>query len=424
MTSSDREAMSIPSHGLPVEDVLEVIETYAASDSDPVRYLAAGSPFATGRPSVEEVARKAALRFWDANAMYRRYFPSIERMENELLGMTADLLNAPPGFGGAVTSGGSESILLAVKAARDGTRATRNPDADVLVLPETAHPAFWKAAEFLDLTVRSVPLVTDLGLDVAAYERSLDDDVVLAVHSSPSFVLGSIDPIEELASACEREGIPCHVDGCVGGFALPWLSRLGMELPAFDFRVSGVISMSADLHKYGYAPRGASVVLTRDQAWSEYHTFRYGDPPRPPGWYSTPSIAGSRPASAVAAAWAVMMHLGEEGYLGMARETQRTCAKFWETLTRAGVDLLGDPVWSLFTFSLGEGGELTSQLASGLRARSWLVHEDVFPRPLIRMMMAPGQFEWVDEYLADLEAVVQMIREGRDFDDGSNAAYT
>lgn len=424
MTSSGEGLTCLPEAGETIPEVLARIEEYSSADADPVRYLAAGSPFATGRESVEEVARAAALRFWDVNAMYRRYYPSIERMERELLGVAANLLQAPSDFGGAVTSGGSESILLAVKAARDGTRQLRNSTADVLVLAQTAHPAFWKAAEYLDLRVRTVPIDTDLGLDVEAYKEAVREDVVLAVLSAPSFVLGSIDPVEELAPFCMEAGVACHVDGCVGAFALPWLERIGVDLKPYDFRVPGVTSMSADLHKYGYAPRGISLVLSRAASWTENHVFRYGDPPRPPGWYSTASVAGSRPASAVAAAWAVMMHLGERGYIDLAEATRAMCLKFWQQLSTLGIDLLGEPVWSLFTFSYGPDGSLTSQLASGLREKGWLVHEDVFPRPLIRMMMAPGQFAHVDAYLADLKQVVEALESGSSFGEGTNAAYT
>lgn len=418
------EPQGIPRRGQTPDEIRRSIEEYAVDDLDPVAGLAAGSPFATGSETIEEVARHAFLRFWDANAMYRRYFPSIERMERELIAMTAGLLNAPPGFGGAVTSGGSESILLAVKAARDAVRARSAPDANVLVLCQTAHPAFWKAAEFLGLEVREIPLDSSLRIDMEVFEAALDSDVVLAVASAPSFVLGTIDPVETMGRLCAERGVALHVDGCVGGFALPWLERLEVPLAPFDFRVEGVMSMSADLHKYGYAPRGASVMIGREEAWTDHAVFRYGSSPRPPSWYVTPTVAGSRPAGSVAAAWSVMMHLGEEGYLHLARETRDVCLRFWKTLDRLGLSLLGEPVWSLFTFSMGRQGELTADLAGGLREHGWLVHEDVFPQPLIRMMMAPGQFYRVDTYLADLEEVVGDIESGWRFAEGSDAAYT
>lgn len=417
------EHMKIPESSRTVDEVLEIIESYAREDLDPVEGLAAGSPFATGRPEVEEVAQRAFMRFWDVNAMYRRYFPSIERMEGELVAMTAGLLNAPAGFSGVVSSGGSESILLAVKAARDATRRER-PSADTLVVSETAHPAFWKAAEYLDLSVRAVPLTRTLELDEEGFADAVRGDVVLAVASAPSFVLGSVDPVEQVAQICMTRGVGVHVDGCVGGFALPWLERLGVELPAFDFRVDGVVSMSADLHKYGFAPRGSSVMIARDADWGDHAVFRYGSPPRPESWYVTPTVAGSRPGSSIASAWAVMMHLGTAGYVDMAREARYVCERMWSHLEGLDLDVLGSPVWSLFTFSMGEGGSETADLAAGMRARGWLVHEDVFPQPLIRMMMAPGQFPRVDEYLADLTEVVAAVREGKAFTAGPSASYT
>jgi sphinganine-1-phosphate aldolase len=417
------ERMRIPESSRTVDEVLGLIEGYTQDDLDPVEGLAAGSPFATGRPEVEEVAQRAFMRFWDANAMYRRYFPSIERMERELVAMTGGLLNAPDGFSGVVSSGGSESILLAVKAARDATRRTR-AHADTLVLSETAHPAFWKAAEYLDLAVRSVPLTPRLELNVEGVAAAVRDDVVLAVASAPSFVLGSVDPVEQVAAICQEHGVALHVDGCVGGFALPWLERLGVELPRFDFRVEGVTSMSADLHKYGFAPRGSSVMIARDSAWGDHSVFRYGSPPRPESWYTTPTVAGSRPAASIASAWAVMMHLGQSGYLELARDTRSVCDRIWSHLESVGLQTLGSPVWSLFTFSMGDGGSQTADLAAGLRTRGWLVHEDVFPQPLIRMMMAPGQFHRVDQYLSDMSEVVAAVRSGASFTGGPSAAYT
>ena len=419
-----RHEDGMPHRGKSLQEIQNIIETYAKDDLDPVSGLAAGSPYATGKKSVEEVAQYAFLRYWDQNALYRRYFPSIEQMERELVEMTGNLLNAPPGFSGAVTSGGSESILLAVKAARDAVRATSNPTADSLVLSQTAHPAFWKAAEFLELRVREIPIDSDLRIDLSSFETALDDEVVLAVASAPSFVTGTVDPISRMAELCRERGLALHADACVGGFALPWLERLSIPLDPFDFRVEGLVSMSADLHKFGYAPRGASIMLAREASWADHAVFRYGTPPRPASWYVTSTIAGSRPAGAVAAAWAVMMHLGEEGYLALAKETRGVCERFWEKLSTLGLELLGEPVWSLFTFSMGPDGELTPDLASGMRERGWLVHEDVFPRPLIRMMMAPGQFHRVESYLADLEDVVTQIRAGTRYTDGADAAYT
>jgi glutamate/tyrosine decarboxylase-like PLP-dependent enzyme len=414
----------VPAAGLTVEQVLAAIDRYVVDDVDPVAGLAAGSPFASGVDTVESVAREAALRFWGASAMYRRYFPSIARMESELVEMAGGLLHAPAGMGGAVSSGGSESILLAVKAARDGTRAGGRPRADTLVLSPAAHPAFWKAAEYLGLRVRNVALDSALGLELDSFSSAVRDDVVLAVASAPSFALGSIDPAEEMSSVCVDRGVALHVDACVGGFSLPWLERIGVPLPLFDFRVEGVTSMSADLHKYGFAPRGISLVLCRSAEWSAHHHFRYGEPPRPHGWYVTPGVAGSRPASAVAAAWAVLMHLGEDGYLRLASETRRVCESIWSTLESAGLEILGEPVWSLFAFSMGDAGELTPHLAANLRQRGWLVHEDSWPQPLIRMMMAPGQFPYVDRYLSDLVDGCGEVAAGWRLDCGSGVGYT
>jgi len=257
------------------------------------------------------------MLFFSENALNPTVFPSLRRMETEVVAMTAALLGGDEHTVGNMTSGGTESLLMAVLTAREWGRAHK-PDvqAPEMVLPATAHPAFEKAAHYFGVRPVHVPVGPDLRADVERMRAAITPRTVLLVGSAPSYPHGVVDPIVEIAQVAQEHGLLCHVDACVGGFELPFLRRLGYPVPDFDFQVPGVTSMSADLHKYGYAAKGASVVLYRDSALRRHQFFAYTD--WPGGVYASATLAGTRPAGPIAAAWAVLHYLGEEGYLALA----------------------------------------------------------------------------------------------------------
>lgn len=268
---------------------------------------------------IDEVSAAVA----EQNVLYAgSSYPSLKRIEAELVEMGLDLFNAPIDAGGTVTTGGSESNFLAVKTARDVFAATR-PVAGTpeLVLAHTAHPSFEKAAHLLGLRTRRAPGSVDFAADVEAMSRLVSPSTIMMVGSAPPAAYGQTDPIATLAALAARHGLWFHVDACMGGFFLPFAKALGEPIPDFDFRVPGAWSLSADLHKFGYAPKGASLLLLADRrhlAWQEY---RFEDWPW--GLYATMGVAGSRPAAPIVAAWAVLTRLGREGY---TRVTARTLA--------------------------------------------------------------------------------------------------
>jgi len=262
--------------------------------------------------------------------------PSFNRAVEQVEGMVHDILDAPDNGFVVLTSGGTESIEAAVKTARDWARAERpevkNPK---MVLPYSAHPAFNKSAAFFGLEVVRVPQGNDLRADVSAMEAAIDDDTIFVMGSAPSWPHGLIDPIPRIGELAQKYGLWCHVDACVGGFLLPFYEALGHDLTTWDFRVPGVMSMSADLHKFGFVPHGMSTVTFRDESLRQHLVFDFDD--WPSGRYATETMQGTRPARAAAACWATMRHLGRDGYMDLARSLKATTDRLLE-----GVAAIGD----------------------------------------------------------------------------------
>ena len=337
------------------------------------------------------------------NALNPFRFPSLRQMETDVVGMTASLLNAPEEANGCMTSGGTESIIMAVKTARDRARAERDVTRPEIVLPESAHPAFHKAASYLGLTVRLVPLRKDLRADVDAAASLINDQTALVVGSAPNYPFGVIDPIPELAALAADRDISFHTDACVGGFLLPFLERLGRPVPAFDFRVPGVTTISADVHKYGYATKGASVVLHRDALHlRKYQLFLYDA--WPGGTYGSFAMAGARPAAPIAAAWAVLHYLGMDGYVRLASVLDETARKIRTGIEAIpGLRVIGDPVATVLAF----GSETMDIFAVGdvMDDRGW--HLDRQKRPdALHMMISPVHAGIADAFLGDLHKAV------------------
>jgi len=413
-----------PEHGLPRDRLSAILEEEAARDVDWLGRMASGVNYIVS-DEVVEVAKEAYLRFFSSNALYRSYFPGVARFEEEIVDVAADMFHGPDATG-SVTTGGSESILIAVKSARDRARAHHpritEPE---MVVPASAHPAFWKAAHYFGLIVRKVPLDLDHQVDLDRYRAAVGDRTVLLVGSAPSLTLGMVDPIPEMAALAAERDVNFHVDACVGGWFLPFAEDEGEVFPTFDFRTPGVTTISADLHKFGYAAKGASIVMSRDPEVYTHQEFRFGAPERNPDWYVTPSITGTRAGGAIAAAWAVIHHLGRDGYRKAARES----LEFVRAL-QAGIDavdglrVLGRPAMTIFAFTSEDDGLDLFALAAGLTDRGWLVSRDVWPLPTIRFMQSLGHAHLLDRYLTDLTEVAAEVRQGAITAGDARADYT
>jgi glutamate/tyrosine decarboxylase-like PLP-dependent enzyme len=282
-----------------------------------------------------------------SNPLHADVWPSTVKFEAEIVAMTAAMLGAAKTgdeIVGTVTSGGTESILLAMLAYRERARTERGISKPELVAPATAHAAFDKAARYFGIKLIKTPVGPDFRADVAAMGRAVGRNTIALVGSAPSFPHGVVDPIGELALLAQGHGIGLHVDACLGGFVLPFAARLGAPVPPFDFGVPGVTSMSVDTHKYGYALKGTSVVLYRGKALRRQQYFAATE--WPGGLYFSPTLAGSRPGGLSAACWAAMVAIGEEGYL-QATARILAAARFMRAHIEniPELQVLGDPLW-------------------------------------------------------------------------------
>lgn len=361
-------------------------------------------------PEIAEVQKEAYTMYMSENGLGPLAFPSLKQMEEEVISMALSVLHGPEGATGAMTSGGTDSITMALKTARDYARANGKAKTHAnIVLPRSAHPAFEKAAHMMDIEVRRVAIDPKSFLaDPAAMGAAADADTVMMVGSAPNFPQGVIDPIAALGEVAAKKDIWLHVDACVGGYFAPFARMNGIDVPPFDFEVPAVRSISADLHKYGYAAKGASSVLFRSQDLYKHMPFDTDD------WSGarmiTPTLAGTRPGGAIAAAWAVMNFLGIEGYRekqGLVCATRENIQKGVEAL---GCEVLGDPKLGLLAF---RHPDLDSYALWGkMLERGWFTSITTEP-PSLHLMLSPFHAEVADQYLADLEAGMADLRAGK-----------
>jgi glutamate/tyrosine decarboxylase-like PLP-dependent enzyme len=354
-------------------------------------------------------------------------FPGLKQLESELVEMASRLLHCS-GAVGVVTSGGTESILCAVAAYRDRARRERpwirRPE---LVVPSTIHAAFDKAAHYFGVRLVKVPVGPDLRADVRATARAIGRRTIGLVASAPQYPHGVIDPIGALGMLAQDRGLPLHVDACVGGFLLPWLERLGRPIPRWDFRVPGVTSISADLHKFGYAGKGASMLLWRSIEAMRHQFFVATD--FPGGIYASPTLLGTRPGGPIAAAWAALHALGEDGYLALAARAADAADRLRAGIAAiSGLAVLGAPDTTLVAYTAtssearafgargarGARGAAAPALdvyaiADRLEARGWTVDRQHRPAS-IHLTVTANHAPIIDEYLADLAAAVEDVR--------------
>lgn len=353
-----------------------------------------------------ELLKRAYTMFFSENALNPTAFPSLKRMESEVVSMTAHLLGGDAHAVGSMTSGGTESILMAVKAAREWGRANgRGGKTPEIVLPITAHPAFEKAAHYFGMKTVYVPMAEDLRVDMRKMRRAVNRRTVLLVGSAPQYPHGPVDPIEEIAALAKARGILCHVDACVGGFMLPFVRELGYPVPAFDLSVPGVTSMSVDLHKYAYAAKPASVVLYRSPELRKHQFFAYTN--WPGGIYVSPTMTGSRPGGAIAAAWAIMHFLGHEGYLKIAQEVMTARDKLKDGINAIdGLYIMGDPIMSVMGIGAKRPLDIY-EIGDHMSERGWHMDRQQSPNSL-HLTINRGHIISADAFLADLADAVRL----------------
>jgi sphinganine-1-phosphate aldolase len=408
--------MRLPEQGREAEEIFAEMEAMTADDKDFAAGRTFGLVYHAGH-DVEEVARRAHDRFVWYNALNPDVKPSLREMQRSVLGATAWLLSGgavdagdgAAGLAGFMTSGGTESILMGVKAAKVRAAAERSVDRPNLVLPTSAHAAFNKACEYFGIEPRRIEVRDDYRADVDAMADAVDDQTILIVGSAPQYPQGVVDPIPEIASIAEDRGINCHVDACMGGFTLPFLERAGLIDKLWDFRVPGVTTISADLHKYGFVPKGASVIMHRDKALRRNQTFVFD------GWlggfYASSGILGTKPGGPIAASYATLQYLGVEGYVEKASQAFRAREQLvTEIRAIPGLAVLGEPEVTLCAIT-GEPGVVDAfKLGDELSARGWHLDRQAPPDSL-HASCAPihDTGTVLEEFVADVRVAMAAI---------------
>ena len=344
----------------------------------------------------EDLIEQVGLRYLHDNALNPFKYPSVLQMELDVVAMAADLVHTAPDAG-SMSSGGTESIFLAVQVARDHNRTARGIAEPQLLTAETAHPAFAKAAKYLDIEHVRFAVGDDGRADPEAMEAAITDRTGLIVGSAPCYPYGVIDPIEAMAAVAAEREILFHTDACLGTWLLPWWERLGETVPPWDFRVPGVTSISGDVHKYGYTFKGASVVLYRSRDLLKHQHFWYDD--WPGGLYASGTSAGTRSAAPIAGAWAAINHLGQDGYLRLAEVVRDTTRALYDGVQAIdGLRVTHEPDMSLFEIGPEDGVDIGA-VGDVMDDRGWNMDRQ---QGGLHLMVSPYHAKVVDQFLTDL----------------------
>ncbi|CAM6052283.1 unnamed protein product [Sphagnum compactum] len=414
-------ASELPSDGLGSQ-VLEQMKEIKATDKH-WQGRCSGAVYIGGTESEGHFAlvNNAYFIFSHTNPLHPDIFPSVARFEAEVVAMTAAMLGSESkSCGGQVcgnmTSGGTESILMAMKSTRDFMKATRGINAPEMIIPESAHSAYDKAAQYFQIKLRRAPVTADLRADVKAIKSFINKNTIMIVGSSPGFPHGVIDPIEEIAALALQFGICVHVDLCLGGFILPFARKLGYPIPPFDFQVPGVTSISVDVHKYGLGPKGTSVVLYHNHELRQVLTEWSG------GLYISPSMAGSRAGALIAGAWAAMMSIGENGYMKIVSKLMDTSKRIEAGIKKiAGLYVLGKPDMTVIAFGSREVD--IYKVNDVMTTQGWSLNALHKPSS-VHICITLQHVDVVDDFLGDLAAAVVTVRENPGkFEDGMAPIY-
>jgi glutamate/tyrosine decarboxylase-like PLP-dependent enzyme len=401
-----------PEHGWPREQLLQQIQIMAAEEDAFWQTGQCSGTMYGGDPGIFKLIGEVFEHFSHVNVLQRDMCPSQTRFEAEIIAMTLEMLNGravqEQSSGqracGVVNSGGTESIISALLAHRDKFKAERGIEAPEMILPDTAHPAFNKGAHYFGIKVILAPTdsqTTQVDLDFVA--DHINKNTILLVGTAGNYPYGTIDPIAELSDLALRHGTGLHVDGCLGGFILPWGQQLGYDIPVFDFRLPGVTSISADTHKYGYGPKGTSVTAYRDPSFRKYQYFVRTD--WKGGLYGSPGIGGSRSGGLIAATWAVMVSLGKKGYLERAKKIFETAYAMQAVVQSIPeLRLMGRPT---FCFSFTSDAFDIYHVNDHMKSLGWRFNGQQYPSALHMCVTGPQtQPGVVTAFERDLKAAV------------------
>ncbi len=357
-----------------------------------------------------EFLKEVYTSFFHENGLNPFAFQSLKKFEYEVVRMVASLLNGDDNVVGCMTSGGTESILLAMKTYRDYARKKmgRRYFVPEIVIPDTAHVAFEKAGEYFDIKMVHAPVDKDGKVDIGAVESRITSKTIALVGSAPNYPYGVVDPILELGGLAQKYGLLLHVDACIGGMILPWWERLRGNVPVFDFRVPGVTSISVDVHKYGYSAKGASVILYRSMEIMKEQIFVYVN--WPGGIFMSPGMLGTRPGGAIASAWASLMSIGQNGYMRNTELLIDTVERFQNGVRSIqGLDIVGKPCGPVFAYYSTDSEVNIYAVADLMEEKGWHIDRQQKP-PSIHQMINPTHRDIIDRYIEDLRDSVAKVR--------------
>jgi sphinganine-1-phosphate aldolase len=406
----------LPAVGMTHDEVLKQLEVvHNELDEDYRKGTLSGTVY-HGADDHTHFINKAMEIFQWTNPLHTDSFPSVRKMEAEIVSMVVRMYNGDPEKGqcGSLTTGGTESIMMAVKTYRDHALATRNITKPNLVMPITAHPAFDKACGYFEIELIKVPVSGQTGrVNPDELERYITPNTIAIVGSSPCYPYGTVDPIEDLAAIARRKGCGMHVDACLGGFVVPFMEAAGAEHPPLvDFRLPGVTTISCDTHKFGYAPKGTSVVMYRSHELRRFQYFSVGD--WPGGLYASPSAPGSKPGNCIAGTWAAMVAHGFAGYVAAVREIQRTLYKIKTGLQQIpGLYILGTPTVCSVAFA---SNEIDIYVLSELLTErgGWQLNPLQFPSGILfSLTLLHSRGDIADRFLHDVKEITAELREQR-----------
>jgi sphinganine-1-phosphate aldolase len=412
---------TLPKKGKTYDEVIEDMASFRSKDAD----------FLSGRTwslvyhlnhEHDAFLKKAHNLYFSENGLNPLAFQSLKRFEHEVVTMAADLLKGDENVVGTMTSGGTESCLLPVMAYRERAMSRKRwgKFAPEMIAPESIHVAWKKAAKYFNVKMVLIPLKDDFTVDVELLKKKINKQTIMIVASAPSYPHGVIDPIEDLGRIADKRKIPFHVDSCLGGFFLPFAQQIGYEIPPFDFRCKGVTSISADVHKYGFGAKGASVLLYKNMDFLKHQFFI--DQNWPGGVFASPALLGTRPGGPIAAAWAAMNAMGQGGYQDMAKTVMETTKKLMDGIDSIqGLGVMGKPQMSVFAYGATSSRINIFAVGDVMEDKGWYI--DRLQRPEgLHAMVTPAHAAVADKYLEDLKESLEFVKIHPDLASKGNAA--
>lgn len=399
---------TLPQKGIADDEVLkEAVKYKSLAKVDWENGNCSGTVY-SGEDRLSELMARIYREFAWTNPLHPDVFPDVRKMEAEVVKMTCNMFRGTSDACGCMTSGGTESIMLACKAYRDMAYEERGVKHAEMVVPITVHAAFDKAAQFFKIKIVHVPVNKETRqVDVRAMRRAINSNTCMLVGSAPSFPHGIMDPIEEIAKLGVRYNIPVHVDSCLGGFLVPFMEKAGFHIQPFDFSLKGVTSISADTHKYGFAPKGSSVIMYSHPQYRRYQFFV--QPDWPGGIYASPTFAGSRAGSIIAACWATMLCIGENGYIQSTTKIINTTRKITKAIKQIpGLKVFGNPEVSVV--GIGSDDFNIYRLSDALTTKGWNLNALQFPSSLhICVTLLHTKPKVADRFIKDVQDVTREI---------------